>query len=322
MQILLFNACGCCQKVRFTKNQDSNLFRKNKSFQIHGSEWLTVCFSGMITGPLAYIFAGVVVSTISHGIDLNADIKEDSDDYRKIRPLYIVQLVVIISLLVLSPINYFVAKATVREEHDHHEEEDEIDYTAYKPVEWKIDQEKPKVFDYADEFFFKPIFIRSYHNRKKCLGVIKHAFELSALLYEHSHDDHDDHDDHGHGDHDSHGSSHGHGHSKDHHHEEPHHSSSEDEEEQNHTEVASIPLDMTLDQNPEVELAKPTQGPTPKPKSKPESKKSEKRKKILPKLKPFKSTNLKANDLSQDLIDEMDMTLQQTEKSDSESSEY
>jgi hypothetical protein len=177
----------------------------------------------MITGPLAYIFAGVVVSTISHGIDLNADIKEDSDDYRKIRPLYIVQLVVIISLLVMSPINYLVAKATVKEEHEEHEDEDDIDYTAYKPEEWKIDINKPKVFDYADEFFFKPRFIRSYHSRKKCLGVIKHAFEMSALLYEHSHDDH--HDDHGHSDHDSHGhGSHGHSHGDSHHnHTDDHH---------------------------------------------------------------------------------------------------
>lgn len=152
----------------------------------------------MITGPLAYIFAGVVVTTISHGIDLNGHIEEDSEDYRKIRPLYIVQLVVIISLLVMSPINYLVAKATVAEEHDHSKDEDDVDYTAYKPKEWKIDTHKPKVFDYADEFFFKPIFIRSYHSRKKCLGVIKHAFEMSALLYEHS--NHETHE-HGHDDH-------------------------------------------------------------------------------------------------------------------------
>lgn len=151
----------------------------------------------MITGPLAYIFAGVVVSTISHGIELNSNIDENSEDYRKIRPLYIVQLVVIISLLVLSPINYLVAKVTVSEEHEHSKDEEEIDYTDYKPQEWKIDLNKPKVFDYADEFLFKPSFIRSYHNRKKCLGVIKHAFEMSALLYEHSHDDHhDEHEDH------------------------------------------------------------------------------------------------------------------------------
>ena len=261
----------------------------------------------MITGPLAYIFAGVVVSTISHGIDLNSNIDENTEDYRKIRPLYIVQLVVILSLLVLSPINYFVAKATVAEEHDHHEEEDEIDYTDYKPEEWKIDIANPKVFDYADEFFFKPRFIRSYHSRKKCLGVIKHAFEMSALLYEHSHEDHDDH---GHDDHDH-----------DHHHspekttelnspglDKQHFDESYNDDSDSEHDLTKEPMDRTLSQDnsltskPEIEAQslKPEEDPT----------------KVQPKLK-------KKTDLNEQLINELDLTYQQTEKSDSEeSSEY
>lgn len=223
----MFPSSGLFQEVSNAKEINTSL-RKNSSFKIFGKEWLAVCFSGCIKGPLAYIFSGVVVSSISHEIAGETQIAVDSPNYRKIRPLYIVQLVVLISLVVLSPINYLIFKGTVEPSHDDHDEEDETEMQYIKPDKWEIDHQKPKVFSYADEFLFKPIFIRSYHQRSKVLGVLKAEFEKAAKMYEHGHHDEGHghghgHDDHGHGHDEGHGhEDHGHGEDQEEHQEVPH----------------------------------------------------------------------------------------------------
>lgn len=121
------------------------------------------------------------------------------------------QLVVLISLTVLAPINYLIFKGTVEVSHDDHGDKHETELQYTKPEKWEIDHKKPKVFSYADEFLLKPIFIRSYHQRSKVLSVLKTEFEKAAKMYEHGHhDEGHGHGDHGHGDH-GHGD-HGHGH--------------------------------------------------------------------------------------------------------------
>jgi hypothetical protein len=44
----------------------------------------------MITGPTAYIFAGVLITTIYSSLDLTKDYKEDSSEYKQLRPLYVI----------------------------------------------------------------------------------------------------------------------------------------------------------------------------------------------------------------------------------------
>lgn len=151
------------------------------------------------------------MSTISSEVAKAGNITENSELYRKIRPLYIVQLTVLLSLIVLAPINYIIFQGTVKESHEeHHHHGHKHEYK--KPEKWEIDPKKPRVLTYADEYLFKPLFIRSYHHRSKVLSVLKAEFEKSATMYEHGH--HEEHDDHGdHGDHGGHGD-HKHGHGK------------------------------------------------------------------------------------------------------------
>lgn len=146
------------------------------------------------------------MTSISHDLEGQDEIPVGSEMYRKIRPLYIVQLVVLISLVILAPINYMIFKGTVKPSHETHGGENDKKYV--KPKSWEFNRKKPKVLGYADEFLFKPSFIRSYHQRSKVLTVLKNEFEKAAKMYEHGHDDHG----HGHG----HGDGHGHGHDEGH----------------------------------------------------------------------------------------------------------
>lgn len=171
--------------------------------RIFGTEWFTICFSGLIKGPLAYIFAGVLVSTVYPDLNLNGDYLETDHDYKKIRSFYVIQLVVIISIVLLSPLNYLVVKFTVANEETPQATHDINKVTAdsykkYQNVGSEIDGKKMNVIQYMDENLTKPFFIRSYHSRKKCLGVLKHAFELTSQIYNHSghHEEHNDHEEH------------------------------------------------------------------------------------------------------------------------------
>lgn len=146
------------------------------------------------------------------------------------------QLVVLISLIILAPINYLVFKGCV--EPSHEEDEKSVEYV--KPESWEVDYKKPKVMGYADEFLLKPTFIRSYHNRSKVLNVLKYHFEKAATMYEHGHHDDHGHDDHHghHDDHNGHDDHHGHeehnGHGKKHLEEKNGHNNEEEIEENKH----------------------------------------------------------------------------------------
>ena len=195
--------------------------RKEKHFQIYFAEWLGLVSSGLITGPTAYIFAGVLITTIYSSLDLTKDYKEDSTEYKQLRPLYVIQLSVAFSIIFLCPVNYLISKLTIKNEHDHHgEHEESIKEKIQKltfgdkkdKTVWKVDPKDPNTFEFANEYVFKPSLIRSYQKRSKTLNILRYAFEKSTALW----DAHSPHAEHGHGDDHGHGDSHGqdhHGHS-------------------------------------------------------------------------------------------------------------
>ena len=164
--------------------------KHSKKFKVKPTEWLAISFSGLIKGPVAFIFAGVVTNALNNQI--TGDESESlGQKLNEQRPLKLVQLVVLISIIVIAPINYIVFKLTVQSS-DH--EEHKMKYIPYdkSATEWKIDKENPRVFTYADEFRFKPFFIRSYHKRSKMISLLKNEFEMTASLYESgSHPEHE-----------------------------------------------------------------------------------------------------------------------------------
>lgn len=128
-------------------------------------------------------------------------------------PLLVVQLAVVISLSIGTPINYFVAKWFVSQ--DHHEDaktsakRDNAEDFKEQVLDnkWELDVSRPRAFYYVDEFVLKPMLIRDYHNRKKDIYKKKAEFERDEGMYKHGdhHGAHHDHDsseesgDHGHG---------------------------------------------------------------------------------------------------------------------------
>ena len=102
--------------------------------RIFGTEWFTVCFSAMIKGPLAYIFSGVLTSTVYPDLNLNGDYLDTDPLYKSIRSFYVIQLVVIISIILGSPLNYLIMKLTVADEHLPKEAQDfnQITLQSYK----------------------------------------------------------------------------------------------------------------------------------------------------------------------------------------------
>lgn len=224
------------------------IIKRNKTnFRVFGGEWVAAVSSCLLKGPLAYIFMNILLPDIPECIDVF-----NEEHYKAAYPLFVLQICVVGSLLVLHPLNYLVFKCAVREKL--HEGED-IDIKLEREKEhkenllednWVVDRERPRVFAYVDEFYLKPLFIRDYFKRKNEINEMKILYDELAVHYDHGiHLEHEIHEIHhrvcgeGHGDedHDHHGS-HGHGHSHAHgkqndHHGDSSHSESENEEEKN-----------------------------------------------------------------------------------------
>lgn len=174
-------------------------YRKKDTFHIYGLEWVGLLFGGVIKGPMTFIFANVIVISKIACID-----RHDLKAYNQVRPLYIIQLAVIFSLVLGCPINYLVAKLTYTQSESEGEDIDtqmkdfEEVRRKYIQNDWKLDILKPRAFQYTDEFVLKPFFIRDYFSRKQYIYGLKTIFEQDEAMYSHGHGDHG-HDDHGHG---------------------------------------------------------------------------------------------------------------------------
>jgi NhaP-type Na+/H+ or K+/H+ antiporter len=220
-------------------------YRGNSKLEIKSAEWLTLVVSGSVKGPMAYIFANVIVA---YGVPcFNRD---NNQQYLEVFPLFVVQVAVIISIIGNTVCNYFVMKVCVTPESS---ESDRIamkneSKSLFKQKllqnEWIVDLNKPKAFTYLDEFYIKPLLIKNYHKRKVYIQKQKAVFDEYALMYdhmlhaeheahhgEHGHDEdgHEDDGEHGHKDHAKHAELVGHGHAEHH-----------DEEDSQRSEASTI----------------------------------------------------------------------------------
>ena len=190
------------EKLQFTKKE----------------EW-GIIFSGMIKGPMAFIFANVIVAK-----GVKCFNPKDSVLYKKTYPLFIVQLALLISIFFVAPINYVVMKATIKDEDSEGERSKrkmEVKCIFKEKIlnnDWHFDINKPRAFMYLDEYYFKPMLIRNYLYRKAAIQSLKKEFDHEACLYDHlehaeqhahHHDDHDHDHGEGHG-HDEHQTGQGH----------------------------------------------------------------------------------------------------------------
>lgn len=141
--------------------------KNNKSFRVFGGEWVAILFAGLIKGPMAYIFMDVLVPDRNPCLDVNNPI-----EYKKAFPRFVMQICVVFSLLILHPLNFVVFKLSVNEKLN---EGDDIEHKRTREVQvkeklvkagWQFDEDRPRVFRYADEYMFKPALIRDYKNRK------------------------------------------------------------------------------------------------------------------------------------------------------------
>lgn len=183
---------------------------KNDHHRIKGKEWIAALSSGIVKGPLSYIFANIIVASNIPCLD-----RKNQEVYKKVVPLFIVQLSVVMTLFLGCPFNYLVMSCTVKEEHgegadiERKTELLEDIKKLYLENKWELDLSKPRALIYIDEFVMKPWLIRNYHQRKKYIYELKASFERESKLYMHGGDDHGGHGDHGHGGHGGHGD-HGH----------------------------------------------------------------------------------------------------------------
>lgn len=194
------------------------LLLKSAKLLVEPREYFPVIMSGMIKGPMAYIFANVLVPFRSPCLDI-----KDHHQYIQSYPLFVMQICVIFSLVVITPINYLVFKLMVKKDNQDlniqasskDEERTEFKRKMFEGV-WEINHKKPRVFEYVDEYFFKPALIRDYHIRRDEIEKLKAQFDELSGAYDHGvhlehsilHGDHHDHDHHGHDS--SHDTSHSH----------------------------------------------------------------------------------------------------------------
>lgn len=199
--------------------------RDQKNFRVHGGEWVAAVSSCLVKGPLAYIFMNILLPGIPECINVF-----DHHHYAVAYPLFVMQVYVVGSLLILHPINYLVFRCAVAEKLH---EGDDIDIKLERAREhkekllddnWVVDKDRPKVFAYADEFLLKPFLIRDYHQRKDQINQMKKIYDDLAVHYDHGlhleHEIHEihhrmcdphEHESHGEGHHGHHGEgSHGH----------------------------------------------------------------------------------------------------------------
>lgn len=160
---------------------------KKLRLNIKGAEWIAVMSSGLIKGPMAFIFANVLVPI--RGPCLNP---KDPAQYKKAYPLFMIQIVVFMTVAFYNPINYLIFKCTVSKElHQGREIETEKSETVefkQKLAEgkWVHEETKPRVILYIDEFALKPFFIRDYKTRRKEILEMKDKFEAKAGKWNHA----------------------------------------------------------------------------------------------------------------------------------------
>lgn len=94
------------EKLKYAKGLDCSV-----------RELFALCSAGMIKGPVAYIFGGVLAKALDHDLDFGLDVEEGNALYKSRKPLYVVQLVVILSVLVYPPFHFLVCKIMVKNEH-------------------------------------------------------------------------------------------------------------------------------------------------------------------------------------------------------------
>lgn len=93
------------------------IFRNNQRFKIKGGEWFAVIVSGLVKGPMAYIFSNVLVPNRSPCLDVT-NLKQ----YLKSFPLFVMQICVIFSLILIVPLNFLFFKMSVSKQLDEGEE--------------------------------------------------------------------------------------------------------------------------------------------------------------------------------------------------------
>ena len=88
------------------------------------------------------------------------------------RPLFVVQLAVVITLTLGCPLNFLIMKCTIKSEHSETKDillkTDIVSEIKQKILKnsWDLDLKKPRALLYIDEFVMKPLMIRDYHARK------------------------------------------------------------------------------------------------------------------------------------------------------------
>ena len=161
--------------------------KKNQNnFRVKGGEWFGVISSAMVKGPLSYIFINILIPGKPECIDVF-----NKEHYAIAYPIFVMQICVVSSLLLLHPLNYIVFKLLVKE--SLYEGDDvELKHERAKAVKeqlldnnWIVDRERPRVFGYVDEFFLKPLLIRDYHNRKGAIQKMKELYDDLSSKYDH-----------------------------------------------------------------------------------------------------------------------------------------
>ena len=188
---------------------------KHDPLMVNIPEVFAIVSSSMIKGPVAYIFAEVLVIAIGHSSSVEYIHSYYSNPELKQRPLYITQLTVIISVLIYPFIHYMICSQLCEVEHSSKEEcmEEEFQLALKNSLDnkWEI-KENPQILLYLDEFKLKPLFVRNYSENKKMLIKKQEYFKEAEKTYSGHHEEHGAHGGHGgghgHGGHDEHASGH------------------------------------------------------------------------------------------------------------------
>lgn len=170
--------------------------RNQINFRISGGEWCGVVSSGLVKGPLAYIFMDVLIPNNPDCIDVF-----NPEHYKVAYPLFVIQICVVGSLFLLQPLNHLVYVCSVPEKLN---EGDDVEVKIDRERElkekllsddWIVEKDRPRVFKYMDEFLLKPLLIRDYHKRKIQINKMKNLYDDLAAKYDHGiHLEHDAHE--------------------------------------------------------------------------------------------------------------------------------
>jgi NhaP-type Na+/H+ or K+/H+ antiporter len=156
-----------------------------EGFRVRGKEWGAVVLAGMVRGPMSYIFANVLVPVRSC-----LDVK-NYFQYAKAFPLFIMQIAVVFSIVVMIPLNFVFFHIFIKKQVGEGEDvlEEKIEHEEIKKEllqgDWRIDHKNPRVFRYVDEYYLKPMLIRDYLCRKVQIEELKQKYDSIAGLYDH-----------------------------------------------------------------------------------------------------------------------------------------